>query len=387
MQRGSKVDVEIADAVRLAAIRPHWNDLLARAAELNVFMDPAVVQAAAEAGSGEHIRTLLAWKTVEGRKSLVGIWAFAVGRPGKSPLPVRVLKAPHHAHGHLATPIIDRTCIGATLEAMLDTLADDARLPKIVALEAMGTEGPIMDALARVLAARNSTPCIFERLHRPKLVAGLDGKSYLEKSLSSGSRKKLRQHRRRLAERGSLSSVIASEPAAVRSAIEEFLTLEASGWKGRQGTALLCDRRDAAFMRAAVVALAELGNASIHALYLDRQPVSMQIIVRCGATAFTWKTAYDEQFQDVSPGMLLLEDYTSALLADASIASVDSCAYDDSSFMSAWTERQPVADLWIDVRRGGSLGFKLLSNLQRNYRSMRATAKDRFRMLRRARTR
>ena len=90
----------------------------------------------------------------------------------------------------------------------------------------------------------------------------------------------------------------------------------------------------------------------------------MQIVGRAGAAAFTWKTAYDEQFQDFSPGMLLLEDYTAAFLADETIASVDSCSLDDSGYMAAWTERQPVADLWIDARRGGSLAFRVLSALQ-----------------------
>jgi CelD/BcsL family acetyltransferase involved in cellulose biosynthesis len=386
-QRGAKVAVEIADVARLTAIRPAWTDLLTRAAELNVFMDPAVVQAAAAAGFGDDIRTLLAWRVIDGRERLVGAWAFAVGHPGKSPLPLPVLRAPPHSHGHLATPIIDRTDIDATLEAMLNAVAGDAQLPKIVALEAMAMDGPTMDALARVLATRDSRPCIFESFRRPMLASGLDGKAYLEKSLSSSSRKKLRQHRRRLAEKGALTSVVASEPDAVRDAMEEFLALEAAGWKGRQGTALLCKRRDAAFMRAAVIALAEDGNAAIHALYLDRQPASMQIIARCGPTAFTWKTAYDERLQDVSPGMLLLEDYTTTLLADASIASVDSCAHDDSGFMAVWTERQPVADLWFDVRCGGSAGFKVVSTLQRHYRSLRATAKDRLHMLRRARAR
>ena len=52
----------------------------------------------------------------------------------------------------------------------------------------------------------------------------------------------------------------------------------------------------------------------------------MQIVLRAGPTAFTWKTAYDEALRDFSPGMLLLEDYTAAFLADPSIATVDSCS-------------------------------------------------------------
>ena len=122
--------------------------------------------------------------------------------------------------------------------------------------------------------------------------------------------------------------------------------------------------------------MAGLRSAWLHALYLDGQPVSMQIVMRAGAVAFTWKTAYDEQFQDFSPGMLLLEDYTAAFLADQSIAYVDSCSHDDSGYMAAWTERQTMADIWIDVRRGGSLTFRVLGGLQKRYRDARGAAKN-----------
>src|SRR4029079_9322428 len=107
-------------------------------------------------------------------------------------------------------------------------------------------------------------------------------KLYLKNAVTSRTRKKLRQHRRRLSEKGAVTSVIASEPEAVRRAFEDFLALEASGWKGREGTALLSDNADVAFMREAVAALAELGCASIHSLCLDGKPVSMQLVRRAG---------------------------------------------------------------------------------------------------------
>jgi CelD/BcsL family acetyltransferase involved in cellulose biosynthesis len=241
----------------------------------------------------------------------------------------------------------------------------------------MSADGPTAEALLRVLAARGSAPCWLERLRqRPKLASTLDGKTYLEKALSGSSRKKLRQHRRRLAERGRLSHAVAGDPDAIRRALEDFLRMEASGWKGRQGTALLSDTENASYIRRAIVGMAEQGCASIHALCLDDRPISMQIVVRAGAVAYTWKTAYDEEFRDFSPGMLLLEEYTTAFLADKSIAYVDSCSYDDSSFMATWTERRAVADLWIDARRGGSLAFTILTFLQKRYRDVRALGKQ-----------
>jgi hypothetical protein len=151
--------------------------------------------------------------------------------------------------------------------------------------------------------------------------------------------------------------------------------MESSGWKGREGTALASKEADAAFMRGAMAALSEHRNAAIHSIHLDGKPISMQLVARAGSAAFTWKTTYDETFYDFSPGMLLLEDYTAAFLADKSIAFVDSCSFDDTGFMSAWQERQEVADLWIDARRGGSLEFRALSGLQKTYREARATTK------------
>jgi Acetyltransferase (GNAT) domain len=103
--------------------------------------------------------------------------------------------------------------------------------------------------------------------------------------------------------------------------------------------------------------------------------VSLQLVLRAGPAAFTWKTAYDEAQHDFSPGMLLLEDYTAAFLADPGIARVDSCAYDETSFMGAWRERQAVATVWLDARREGSSAFAVLTRLQRAYLRARGAAK------------
>ena len=373
--RTQHVSVEIACAGRLADIRADWTDLLRRAAEPNVFMDPAVLAAAHDADPDGGHRALLAWKIVNGGKMLAGLWAFSIGRARRSMLPMTVMRVPSFEQTYLATPVIDRDCLDATLDAMLDGVAASRVLPKIIALDTIGTSGPTYEALVRVLAARGSSPCVFEQVRRPKLVSNLDGKSYLEQALSSSTRKKLRQHRRKLSEKGILASSIATAPEAVRKAVDEFLAMEAAGWKGRQGTALASNAAEAAFMRGAMAALAEHGCASVHSIHLDGNPVSMQIVGRARTVAFTWKTAYDEAFHDFSPGMLLLEDYTAAFLADKSISFVDSCSFDDTGFMSAWQERQAVADIWIDARRGGSLEFRALSGLQKTYRDARAAAK------------
>lgn len=372
------IRVEVASGQRLHAIVADWRDLITRADVPNIFMHPALVHLASQVYRSRAL-ALLAWQQQSSGEQLVGLWAFVCGRAPQSVLPGKVLVAPAMPNAYLATPVIDRTCLDGTLAAMLDRIATDAALPKIIALEAMTIDGPTMQALARILAARGSPARIFSRTQRPKLASSLDGTRYLEQALSKGTRKKLRQQRRRLEERGALEFRVISEPGAVKAAFEGFLAAEAAAWKGRLGTAVTSNAANAAFARAMIAMLADQGEAEIHLLALDGRPVSLQVVLRGGPAAYTWKTTYDEALRDYSPGMLLFEDYTTALLADDRVAYVDSCTFDDTGFMAAWRERQAIANMWIDVRRGSSPVFAALSHAQKGYLVCRTAAKKIYR--------
>lgn len=374
--QAADIVVERATAARLSELASDWRDLTRRADGANVFMHPALLGAAMAAYPRRRILVLLAWRQRPGvQPQLAGIWAFSSNRHPQSVLPLRILSAPPIPNTYLATPVVDGDCLDAVLEAFLAYVAADAALPRVVALDAMGADTETMAALARVLAARQGSLRVFGRSRRPRLASERDGKAYLEQAMSSSTRKKLRQHRRRLGEKGRLEQVLATGTAAVCAAFEEFLALEASGWKGRQGTALLSDPADAQFARAMIAALAAQGHAHIHSLVLDGKPVSMQVVLQAGSTAFTWKTAYDEALHDFSPGTLLFEDYTARLLADRTVESVDSCSFDDTGYMAAWQERVELVQLWFDARPGGSATFALAAALQSLYLGGRARAK------------
>jgi CelD/BcsL family acetyltransferase involved in cellulose biosynthesis len=372
------IAVERASGERLSEIESDWHELIGRAHEANAFMHPVILAAAQRQLRDRRCVTLLAWRRDRGEESLVGLWAFSIGKPWHAVLPLHALMAPSVPHAYLATPVIDRAHADAALNAMLEFIAGDDSLPNLVSLDPIAMGGPTMQALTRVLTARASRPCIVAQSQRPTLVSDLDGKLYLEQALSSSSRKKLRQHRRRLEEKGALESRICNTPETAAHAFDEFLTLEAAGWKGSQGTALLCRETEAAFARDMFSAMAQRGEAAVHALYLADKPVSMQLVLRAGSAAFTWKTAYDEAFSNFSPGMLLLEDYTKAFLSDDSIAHVDSCAYDESGFMSVWTERQAIAQVWFDARPCEPVSFLVISRLHKAYLRLRALAKQAY---------
>ena len=121
-------------------------------------------------------------------------------RAPRSIIPISVLIAPAVPNAYLSAPVAARDCLEDVLVAMLDHLDTAEHMPSIVALDTMRADTATMQALIRVLERRGSPMRIFTRSMRPMLDSNLDGKAYLEQALSSSSRKKLRQHRRRLAE-------------------------------------------------------------------------------------------------------------------------------------------------------------------------------------------
>jgi hypothetical protein len=373
---GSTVQVELIRGEPPPELDEHWRELLSRADTPNVFMEPRVLRAAAPF---RELVTLLAWEPCGVGRRLIGFWGFSIGKPHLSVLPIAALCGPATDHAYLSAPVIERDRLEAVLHAMLDALAAAPELPKVVALESMSGEGATYEALLQVLAQRANPSARLAAKPRPILAPAANAENYLEKALSSSSRKKLRQHRRRLGEKGRLETTVARSVPDVRRAFEAFLALESEGWKGRRGTAMACCPDDPIFALNLVVALARTGDAWIFALELDGRPVSMQVVLRAGAAAYTWKTAYDETLGDFSPGVLLFEDCSKAFLGDPSVAFTDSCAFDDTGYMGAWTERKLIIDFWFDVRRGGSAKFTAVAGLQKAYLPLRETAKQAYR--------
>src|SRR5690606_35612907 len=156
--------------------------------------------------------------------------------------------------------------------------------------------------------------------------------------------------KRKLAEQGQLVHSVARRPEDIRPAIENFLALEAAGWKGRKRTAMAIDRYRAAFAREAVDGLAEQDLCRIHSLTLDGKLIASLIVFVEAGVAYTWKTAYDEDFSTFSPGVLLMIEVTKQHLDDPNIEQTDSCAVPDHPMVSRlWSEKKPIGTLVIGM--------------------------------------
>jgi CelD/BcsL family acetyltransferase involved in cellulose biosynthesis len=354
----------------LISISTEWRDLAARAIEPNVFYEPSFALAAAPL-FGTNAGAVLVWAGA--RPRLVGFFPARVERR-RYLLPLPILVGWTHPYGPLGAPLVDRDDPERVLTAWLDHIGRERSLPGLLLLPLMPQQGPLTVALASVLEGTGRRSAAFGA-HARALLAPASRVDYLDHAIARKKRKELRRQRRRLEERGPVTFV-EERNAAIGDALGEFLKVEASGWKGRAGTAAAHSNDARRFMTDAVIVLAAEGKASVYRLTVAGRTVAAAIALRSGDTAWFWKVAYDEKLATFSPGVLLALDLTEALLADQSIARTDSCATADHPMIDhIWAERLALSDCLINLRPRHNVRFRVACGLEDLRRAVIEAAK------------
>jgi hypothetical protein len=202
------------------------------------------------------------------------------------------------------------------------------------------------------------------------------GGTPLEDEISAKKKKEMRRQRRRIEELGEVAWTSARDRRAVRAALERFYVLEASGWKGRNGTALIDDAAVATFGRAMTRQLAADGRCQIDALEVDGHPIAMGVTIRSGRFAALWKIAYDENLAARSPGVQFILEYTRRQLADGGVDLTDSCAMPDHPMIDhIWRDRVAITDMFVPVAAASAVAFNAASGREAFRRVARAFAK------------
>ncbi len=126
-------------------------------------------------------------------------------------------------------------------------------------------------------------------------------------SLPDQFRRNLRKANNRFAKEPGAS--VRFVPAANSSPedLDRFLAIEASGWKGRAGTAITADPHLLAFYKDLVPRLAAAGWLEWHVLTIGGETAAVHFAARLGRSLTLLKIAYDERFSRLSPGNLLFE--------------------------------------------------------------------------------
>jgi CelD/BcsL family acetyltransferase involved in cellulose biosynthesis len=338
-----------------------WDDLTRRASS-NVFMNPLALHAACETKFAK-VHMLLAWEEGASSRKLVGVWALQQRKV--APFWPALLEALPYTYAFLSSPVVDPAYVAAVMRAFLAAVAQHPSLPNVLSLRDLDAESPSHAAIVQALAAHGRAPLKLSESKRPFATRELG----VKRSGSTG--KKLRQDWNRLCAQGAVDVVNDRAPNQVQKAFEAFLALEFGSWKGAEGTAILCDDADAAFVRRLVGDLSQRRSASVALLRVDGRAIAAQVVMYCGPTAYTWKTAFDSGYAKYSPGALLIDKVTEELFATEGIEAIDSCSAEGGFMAQLWTGRRTMVDLLIDVGAANSLGFMLEATRQRGYHRLR----------------
>ncbi len=356
----AKTFVEATTVEDLTRCEAEWRDLATRAAEPNAFAESPFLLPALRLAGMRRLKVLF----VRTGASLIGVLVLRMPPSGQGLARIWLSE-----QAGLAAMMWDASRLVEALEAVLAWLSTR---PGIAGLILPGVEpvGPLAKA-ARALAARTARR-LEEMNPRRRAALAVAGGASFEAALDGKRRKEWGRQGRRLAELGRLETRFAEGSGG----IERFLALEIKGWKGARGTALAADPGRLAFARAMLGAFAQSGRLQIHELTLNDSAVAIGVVLRAGARAFFWKTAYDESFAEFSPGVQLTLALSRRLEREPDLALVDSCALQDHPMIDRiWQARIELVDLAIPVSAGRTWLFEAWLAAERAGRAMRERAK------------
>jgi CelD/BcsL family acetyltransferase involved in cellulose biosynthesis len=126
-----------------------------------------------------------------------------------------------------------------------------------------------------------------------------------------------------LSQESAVEFITAGDTESLSSAFDEFVGVEASGWKGRTGTAIRADRRLMGFYRSLIDGFMPIGGVRINLLRVDGQCIAGQFCLKVDRSLYSLKIGYREDFSRLSPGNMLLEHVLKREFATGDVDAVD----------------------------------------------------------------
>ena len=327
-----------------------WRALGAAASIRNPFYEAGYALAAAPSfGAGVRLLMVADRPPEEAGARLLALWPCR--RPWRRwGVPLPLLMGWTHGHCPFGAPLLDGADPAAALAGLL-AAPRALGLPPRLLMPNAPADGPLAALLGRYPGRRAA---YWPHARGMLDLEGLpDARrlTYLG-HLSGRRRRKLRLARARLEAGGPVALEVVADPEGLPAAFDDYVALEAAGWKGRAGTDLSRRPDEAAFLRAVVADLGGECRLRIARLRRGDRTLAAAILPLTGRQAWVLKIAHDEADPEAAPGVQLVHRLTEAVLAGSEIDRIDSCAPPDLALGSTfWTERRGIAHLLVEAGR------------------------------------
>jgi Acetyltransferase (GNAT) domain len=252
------------------------------------------------------------------------------------------------AHNWFGQPLIVAGLESAAAGSLLRYLSDNRRAfwLRLNMLDAdngfaqsliEGTRHPFVDVEARGLVVRRPEPTYLSgHLHLRDL-----------------------RRRRRVFEKSAGKALDVVDCSAEPHAVDDFLAMEAAGWKGRGGGAFAMRPGHAEFLRQMCRDFHESGRLQLWALRAGDRNLAMKINLAANDTLFCHVMAYDESYASLSPGLQLEVENFRLFHDQPQFRVMDSCTSPDNMFANRlYPDRRSLINVTIG---SGPLGRAIVA--------------------------
>lgn len=359
VKRSARWWVEVVESLEaLAPCTAAWDDLAWNSIEPNPFYESWMFLAGWRAfGAQERLRIALIYRDgarPQDPAELCGFVPLCLRRHEK--LPVQTWSLWHNQYGFLCTPLLRQGVATEAWRTFCGWLSEQR--PALLELPLVSADSAFQQTFVEVANERRTPWLIEHQYARALLKPAEDAAAYCDQTMTCHNRQELRRQRRRLGERGRLDVRVTQPGADWNAWINDFLSLEAAGWKGREQTAFAASERDADYLREVVTAAAARNQVAMLGMFLDDRPIALKLNFLAADGGFTFKIAFDEELRKFSPGVLLELENIDWFHQQRGLAWLDSCARPDHFMIGRlWKDRRLMQRVLMSTgsRRGDLL--------------------------------
>ncbi|MGS4887562.1 GNAT family N-acetyltransferase [Roseibium sp. MB-4] len=338
-----------------------WQDLADNSVDPNPFFTPEFLQPFLQAFPAAAVRLLV----IRAKGSLNWRMAAPIGRR-RAGLAVPIKTTWTSFYAPLGTPLLRDTGGPDDVAAFVRAGAGSANL---ISMPFLPCKSRVASLAEEITGWENRWA---EKLSRAGHSSGDLGEIQYKTAMSGKRRKEMRRQLRRLEDHGPIRIAHLVGEEAIEG-FEEFLKLEAEGWKGRAGTALSSNPETALFSRNVIKNRSLNNGVRIDQLWAGDTLIASLILFIEGSHVFSWKIAFNETFARMSPGAQIAAISMKQNLQSPDILEADSLAVPGHSMIEPlWRGRVDIGTL---VLSKGPLGSSLASltavdlKLERSLRS------------------
>jgi CelD/BcsL family acetyltransferase involved in cellulose biosynthesis len=218
-------------------------------------------------------------------------------------IPARTLRSLSGKHSCRFDLVVSRTQRPATIAAVWEALRSDQSWDVLEALDV--PKGAAFEDLTAHAVADGYLVARWPTLLSPYLSIPLNGDdpySHCPRHYKK-VRARLENSLRRLNGVGDVRFEVATTDHT--EALQRFITMELSGWKGARGSAIGCAKSTTTFYHRIAQTFATAEALRIYTLWVNQTAVAMEVGLVTNGTYFSPKATYNEDFASFSPGHLL----------------------------------------------------------------------------------